>query len=151
MKKFKFKLQKILDLRTREERNIQQELAVAIGKQNVLRVKQQKYRDDLINQKNIFHEQMENKSVKVHELMNYQRFTNFADRVIQNSDIEIQNMEPAINEIRGRLIEAIKKRKALDKLKERKKEKYDTNIKIQTEKEMEDINQKIYIRKRAML
>ena len=150
MKKFRFKLQKILDLRIREERNIQQELAIAVGKQNVLRVKQQRYHDDIMKQKDIFHSRMEKKEVQVHDLMNYQRFNEFADRVIKKSEEEIKEMQPEIDEIRSRLIEAIKKRKALEKLKERKKIKWEENVKKITEKELEDINQKIYLRNRVV-
>lgn len=150
MKKFKFKLQKVLDLRVAEEREIQYELAAAVGKQNILKVKQQNYRNEVNNQKNIYHEEMKSGNTNIQSMMNYQRFSEFAERIIKNSQVDIDNMQPEIDEIRSRLIEATKKRRTLEKLKEKKKEKWEEDIKKMTEKEMDDINQKIFMRRRQM-
>ncbi|MBN1500876.1 MAG: flagellar export protein FliJ [Spirochaetes bacterium] len=151
MKKFHFKLEKVLDLRSREEKLIQSELALAVGKQNILRTKQQKYRDEVAQQKTLFHDKMAGNEIDFNELLNFQRFSEFADRVIEKSEIDIREMEPAINEIRARLSEAMKKRKALEKLKERKKQTWDDILKQTTEKELDDINQKIYFKNNNLI
>ncbi len=89
---------------------------------------------------------MSKNEIEFNELLNFQRFAEFADRVIDKSEHDIELMQPEINEIRIRLTEAMKKRKALEKLKERKKDAYDHILKISSEKELDDINQKIYFK-----
>lgn len=150
MKKFKFKLQKILDIREAEEKEIQYELAEAVGKQNILKVKQQEYRNKVLAQKNIYHDKMGEGTVDFLSMMNFQRFVDFTDKYIKSSQAEIESMQPAIDEIRSRLIEATKKKRTLEKLKERQKEKWDEVLKKSEEKEQDDINQKIYMRKYMM-
>jgi flagellar export protein FliJ len=128
MKKFKFKLQKLLDIRLVEEDKIKHELGKVVGEQNKLRVKQQKYLDETSQEKSKFHEKMKKGEFKFNELKIFSNFTDFAEKVIKNSQVEIDNMEPAVNEVRQRLIEATKQRKIIDKLKDKQYKEWEYDI-----------------------
>ena len=109
MKRFKFRLEKLLEAKVAKEKEIQHELAKAIGEQNVFRTKQHEYRARVTAQKDEFHERFLKKSVNFPELEMFHRFEIFAAKVIADSQQKIDAMEPAINRIRMRLAEASRK------------------------------------------
>jgi flagellar FliJ protein len=147
MKKFKFRLEKLLDAKKAKEKEIQHELAKAIGEQNVFRSKQFEYRAKVEAQKNEFHKRFAEKRVNFSELEMYHRFEVFAGKVIADSQQKIDALEPGINRIRGRLAEASKERRTIEKLKERRFSEWQYNVNRAEDKENDDTNQKIYVRR----
>jgi flagellar FliJ protein len=150
MKKFTFRLQKLLDIKTAQERKIQHELSVEIGKQNVLKEKQQMLRAGVERQKELNHKLMSEKKSTIDSLKQYHRYSTYADVVIKNSQKEIDAMQPAIDEIRSRLSEAVKERRSIEKLKDRKFEQWKYQVKREEEKELDEINMKIFHRQKKI-
>ncbi|MDA3900599.1 MAG: flagellar export protein FliJ [Spirochaetes bacterium] len=144
MKKFKFRLQKLLDIKMAFEKQIQHELAREIGKQNLLRDKQQLLRERVEGQQHAFHESMRGTGGNFNDLKSFHRYSEYADMVIASSEAEIEAMQPKINEIRSRLIEASKERKSIEKLKEKKHDEWKYAVNRAEEKELEEINMRIF-------
>ncbi|MBP7901959.1 MAG: flagellar export protein FliJ [Spirochaetes bacterium] len=147
MKKFKFRLQKLLDARIAKEKDIQHELSVIVTKQNVFRIRQDELRRKVGEQRVVFSDAMKKKSVNPAELLNFHKYWDFAEKAILSAQSEIDKLEPAVNEVRVRLTEAVKERKTIEKFKERKFEEWKNMLKKAEEKEYDDINQKVYMRK----
>lgn len=146
MKKFEFKLQKLLDLREMQEEQVKNELAKLVSIQNQERVKQQEF-----NQR--IHENYEQLSRKMREgdfsyqdAMRCERFVDVARRAIKNSQDAIEQMEPEVQKVRERLIEASRERKMVEKLKERKWEEYLYEYNKEMAKEIDDMNQQLHQR-----
>lgn len=146
MKKFKYRLQKLLDAKMAKEREIQYELAKVVGEQNKLRVKQEEYRSKVDEQKRSFHKRIVGGESVINDLVMFQRFADFADKSIEAYQKQMDAMMPKINEIRGRLTEAMKERKTIEKHKEKKLDEWKKLIKRTEEKISDDINQKISYR-----
>ncbi|MGL4369836.1 MAG: flagellar export protein FliJ [Spirochaetota bacterium] len=147
MKKFKFRLEKLLDAKVAKEKAIQNELAKAVGAQNIYRMKQTEYAAKVSSQKDAFHKKFTEGSVRFGELEMFHRFENTAELVIADSQRKIDSMEPAINEIRSRLSIASQERKTIEKLKERRYREWQYHAKCAEDKENDDMNQKIYVRR----
>jgi flagellar protein FliJ len=92
---------------------------------------------------------MEKKISSYNEVVLYERFTNMATKAINIAETKIQQIEPAVKKVRERLIEASKDKKVVEKLKERKFKEYSYKLNREIAKENDDMNQKIYLKKRA--
>ncbi|MFW6365892.1 MAG: flagellar export protein FliJ [Spirochaetota bacterium] len=144
MKKFSFRLEKLLDIRKAQEREIQHELAHEVAKENVLIRKQTSLRENVARQQAIFHDEMKNHRDTVSVLQSLHRYMSYADSVIADSQRKIDSMQPKINEIRARLADAVKERRKIEKLKERKLEEWKYMVKREEEKELDEMNMKIF-------
>jgi flagellar FliJ protein len=148
MKKFDFKLQKLLDIRKAEEDGVKNELARLLNIQNLERLKQEEYRRKIGEQQALFDRKMKQGKFTYMEASLFERFVDFAHKVIAAAQDRIESMEPEIRKVRVRLIEASRKRKVVDKLKERKWQAYLYELNRETGKENDDMNQKVFIRRR---
>ncbi len=144
MKRFRFRLEKLLDARKAKERAIQNELALEIAKENALIEKQNAHRDNLLNLKKTNHERMKAQQMSFSNLMVYHTYEQNAVSIIKGLQDQVNAMQPKINEIRSRLDIAAKERKSIEKLKERKHEQWKYKIMKQEEYENDEINMKIF-------
>ncbi len=149
MKKFQFKLHKLLDIREAKEKKIKNELAELVNIQNIERNKQIDLRQKMAERKKALRTTMEKKISSYNEVVLYERFTNMANKAINIAETKIQQMEPAVQKVKERLIEASKEKKIVEKLKERKFKEYSYKLNREIAKENDDMNQKIYLKKRA--
>ncbi|MBN2402569.1 MAG: flagellar export protein FliJ [Spirochaetes bacterium] len=149
MKKFQFKLHKLLDLREAREKQIKNELAELVNQQNIERNKQIELQQSMSQRKEALRTSMVKKTFSYNEVLTYERFTDNATKAINIAETKIRQMEPAIQRVRGRLMEASKEKKVVEKLKERKYREYLYNLNREITKENDDTNQKIYLKKRA--
>ena len=147
MKRFHFRLEKLLDAKAAKEKEIQHELAKAVGEQNVFRTKQTEYRMRVEDQKEEFHKRFVNKNVNFSELEMFHRFEVFAAKVISDSQAKIDSLEPAISRIRARLAVASQERRTIEKLKERRFKDWQYKANRAEDRESDDMNQKIYVRR----
>ncbi len=147
MKKFKFRLEKLLEARLAKEKSVKQELAKAVSEQNIFRMKQSEYISRVDEQKKRFHDKMTTGSANISELMMYHRFEDFSDKVVDDAQHKIEAMEPAINIIRGRLAEASKERRVIEKLKEKRQKEWQYLMNRADFNEIDDANQKLYTRR----
>ncbi len=144
MKKFKFKLQTLMDIRKAKEREIQYELAKIVSVQNIERAKQEELRRRIEEQKSIFGGRLRTGAYSANEAILFERFVDVSLRAIGTAEDRIRSMEPQIAEIRQKLIEASRALKVVEKLKERKKRIYDYELNRELTKENDEMNQKIY-------
>ncbi len=149
MKKFQFKLYRLLDIRAAKEKQIKNELAELVNIQNKERTKQLELRQKMAQRKKALKETMEKKIFSYNEVIIYEKFTDNANKAINIAETKIQQMEPAIQKVRERLIEASKEKKVVEKLKERKYREYLYKLNREIAKENDDMNQKIYHKKMA--
>lgn len=147
MKKFHFKLERLLEARLAKEKGVKQELAKVISEQNIFRMKQNDYRNRVDQQKRMFHEKMVSGKVSFAELSGYHRFEDFSGRVIEDSQKKIEDMEPAINVIRVRLTEAQRERRVIEKLKEKRFDEWKYQANRAENIEIDDMNQKLFMRR----
>jgi flagellar protein FliJ len=147
MKKFQFRLQKLLDIREKKELDIKNELAAVISRQNLEKMKQEQLKSNIIKQEKIIHTKLRAGGYTAFEALTFERFLDISHKAIELAGKKILGMEPEIREVRGRLIEASREKKVVEKLKERKLEDYNYHLNWEIAKENDDINQKIYINK----
>jgi len=145
MKKFDFKLQKLLDLREAREQELKNELAALVSQQNVERMKQQELNNSIDYYSGNIRSKMAAGTVTVEETMMYGKFVDLSRRAISFADRKIEEMEPAVNEARIHLVNASREKKVVEKLKEKKLEEYNYELNREINKENDDMNQKIYM------
>ncbi len=146
MKKFSFRLQKLLDIRERKEREIQYELSRVMAVQNRERQKQEDLRSGIEAEQRRFSEKLRQGKFTAREAMMFEKYVDVSLRAIDTAQKKIEAMEPGIREIRQRLVEASKQKKVVERLKERKFEEYTYETNREIAKENDDINQKLFNR-----
>ena len=149
MKKFKFKMQRLLDLREAREEEVKNELAKVLSVQNRERTKQYELRQKIEENKDRFHEMLQEGRLSSSELMMFEKYVDVSLRAIDSAEQRIQGMEPEVNRIREKLVEVSRERKVVEKLKEKQLNEYDIHINREIRKENDDLNQKIYLRRKA--
>jgi flagellar FliJ protein len=147
MKKFAFKLQRLLDIREAREREVKNELARVVGIQNQERAKQEDLRRGLDENKQKFHSKTLNGSYTTHDFQVYGNFVNVSIVGIDGAERRIKSLEPEVLRIREKLVQVSKERKIVEKLKERKLAEYNELLNQEIAKENDDINQKIFLRR----
>jgi flagellar protein FliJ len=144
MRRFKFKLQSLLELRAAREKEIQGELSKLLSIQNIERVRQEDYRRRMSEEHRKLSDRIRGGMYSYSEAMAFERFIEFAGRVIKTTQEKIEAMEPGIREVRGRLIEASKDRKVIERLKDKKWKEYLYELNRETIRENEESNHKIF-------
>jgi flagellar FliJ protein len=147
MKKFSFKLQKLLELRAARAREVHNALAALLGIQNRERMKQEEYRRRIEREQEKFTATLKEGRFTYMESVMFERFVDFAGKVIISAQERIDGMEEEIGRVRTRLVEASRERKVVERLRERRYEEYLYELNREIAKENDDVNQKIYIRK----
>ena len=133
MKKFKFPLQKLLEIREHKEKLIKNELAKSERKKYLLVEKKENYLNDYKKSMTRMREVERERNLTIEILKQYQQYfrrlkvsAKVQDKFIEFADEEIQL-------INNRLIAARKKKNVLEKLKEKKLKVY--NYKLQKEEQ----------------
>ena len=146
MKKFRFNLQKLLELRQAREDEVKNELAKLVSIQNRERVKQDTLRGRISENQQLFGEKLKSGKLMPQEALVFEKFFHVSSRAIEVAEEKIRSMEPEVNKVREKLVQASKERKIVEKLKERKLEDYNYRFARETAKENDDINQNIFNR-----
>jgi flagellar FliJ protein len=150
VKKFRFSLQKLLELRQAREDEVKHELAKLVSLQNRERVKQEQLRAGIAGNQEKLALKMKEGRLLADEALVFEHFVHVSSRAIATAEEKIRSMEPEVNRIREKLAQASKERKTVEKLRERKLSEYEYNSGRETAKENDDINQNIFNR-RALL
>jgi flagellar FliJ protein len=148
LKRFKFKLETLFELRKAKERDVQNELAALVGIQNRERARQLSLREGIARQTARFREYMQRGDFIAFDAMLIERYVDVSLRAIDLSENKIRAMEPGIQKVRERLVEASRQCKVVEKLKERKLQEYQYAVNRDISKENDDMNQKIYSRRK---
>ncbi len=145
MKRFEFKLQRLLDIRAVREREVQNELAGLVAIQNRERMKQEYYRRSIAEQHGKFSAKLKRGGYSYSEALAFERYVDFSHKVVVAQQQRIEAMEPEIQKVRERLVQVSKERKVVERLKERRKQEYLYEYNREMAKEIDDMNQKKYI------
>ena len=137
MKKFKFSLEKVKELRETQEKLIKKELSVAQHKLYTTENKRDKIKDEINYQWNNRNEEKITNSYKVMAVIKY---IESLEEKLSFVSIEINYLEEKISEIRDRLLEKVKEKKTLEKLKELKMVEYNKLMKKKEQEIMDEIS-----------
>ena len=147
MKKFQFRLQKLLDIREARENEIKNELMKVLALQNKERVFQDELRNKIKHYESGYREMQKKGIFSPEDALAVLRFADVSRRAIDEAERRIEKLEPEVQIIRERLVIASRDKKIVEKLKERKIEEYNYEMNKEIAKENDDMNQKIYHKK----
>ncbi|MBN1497247.1 MAG: flagellar export protein FliJ [Spirochaetes bacterium] len=150
MKKFKFRLQTLLDIREARERAVQYELAKIVSLQNIEREKQAELRRQIDAQKELFGDKLKQGRYSASEAILFERFIDVSLRAIGTAEDRIRSMEPQIQEVRSRLVEASRERRVVERLRERKRAQHAYEVNRELGKENDETNQRIFEMKKRV-
>ncbi len=147
MKKFRFTLQRLLDIREARETEVKHELMKVLGLQNLERILQEEMRTKISRYEVQYSERLKKGVFSAEEVMSLMRYSDVSRNAIIESDRRIEALQPEVDRIREKLVIASRDKKIVEKLKDRKYEEYEYEYNREQAKENDDINQKLYHRK----
>ena len=147
MKKFKFRLQKLLDVREARETEIKHELMKVLSLQNQERIFQDRLKLQMEQYRKRYGEKIKMGTLSVDEMMSLMRYNDVSEKAIVESGKKIERLEPEVRRIREKLVVASREKKIVEKLRARKLEEFNYEFNREQFKENDDMNQKIYQRK----
>lgn len=147
MKKFRFTLQRLLDIREARETGIKNELMKVLSLQNKERILQEELRSKISRYEIQYSERIKKGFFSAEEVMSMMRYTDVARKAIIEAERRIEDLQPEVDRIRERLVAASREKKIVEKLKERKFEEYEYEFNREMSKENDDMNQKLYHKK----
>ena len=147
MKKFKFRLQKLLDVREARETEIKHELMKVLSLQNQERIFQDQLKSQMEQYRKRYGEKIKMGTLSVDEMMSLMRYNDVSEKAIVESGKKIERLEPEVRRIREKLVVASREKKIVEKLRARKLEEFNYEFNREQFKENDDMNQKIYQRK----
>lgn len=147
MKRFVFKLQKLLDIRVHKEKRIKNELAKAQFERNTIFFKREGYSRELESGRAKMAEDLKNSVLSGETLQMYQRYFNRLKEQISHKDAEIRSADERIAVINERLIEARKERRILERLKENQWKEYQYEVRKEEQEFFDEVGVSAFLRK----
>ncbi|PKL18695.1 MAG: flagellar export protein FliJ [Spirochaetae bacterium HGW-Spirochaetae-5] len=147
MKKFKFKLQRLLDMREAKETEIKNELMKVLALQNKERILQDELKVKISRYEDQYSERIKKGQFQADQMMSIMRYTDIARKAILEAERRIESYQPEVDRIREKLVAASRDKKIVEKLKERKHEEFEYEFNKEIAKENDDMNQKLYHRR----
>ncbi len=144
MKKFSFRLQRLLDMREAREKEVKNELMQVLALQNRERMLQDELRGKIQVLESDYRQKMARGIFSADEAMALMRFSDVSRRAIVEAGKRIERLEPEVRRIREKLVQASREKKVVEKLKEKKYEEFVYEFNREIAKENDDMNQKIY-------
>lgn len=143
MKRFQFRLQKLLEIRQKKEDREKIELAKASGAYQLEVNKKQK----VLNMLNNYRGQLgKNKKLTLRELQEYDRLVSNSDAALGIIEEEIARKKEIMNTHIERYAKLKQERMAVEKLKERAWKRYQEEEKREQQRMLDEIGQNIYLR-----
>jgi len=147
MKKFRFSLQRLLDIREAKETQIKNELMKVLSLQNKERVLQDELKNKISRYEIQYSERIKKGVFSAEEILTLMRYTDVSRGAIIESQRRIDDLQPEVDRVREKLVDASRDKKIVEKLKDRKFEEYEYETARELAKENDDMNQKLYHRK----
>ena len=143
MRKFQFNLEKILELRKYDEQQWEIKLGQTTGRCNALKKKIEERRS---SRKQTFNQRhLDTGDMRM--FMYVENYTHRMDQEITELRAELEQAEKERKDVQEKFLEVSKKRKILDKLKERKQQVYYKQQEKQEQKVLDEISSAQYARK----
>jgi len=144
MKRFRFNLEKLLDLRAYDERSWEIKLGQIVSKCNIMEHKIKDFESD--KTKAFFKYSLDNSGIEILQISElYLQKLNYE---INQANLKLTAYKFEKQKIQKKFIEASNKRKVLDKLKEKEEQVYYKEEALEELKEIDDISIGIALRKR---
>lgn len=138
MKKFKFRYESVLKMRLDKEEQIKGDLANCISEKQM--IEQKKHDLELSEQKYAMHVQNLLNTGKTHaEMKQFSEGKNYYRNIKKRFDRQIVELNEEMQRIQLKLVEAMKERKIMDKLKERAFQEFIESINEADEKLIEEV------------
>lgn len=138
MKKFKFRYESVLKMRMDKEEDLKNELAKKIKERQELLDKLEKMKTRFLEYSNWIQEQLISESHEF-DLRAINDGKKYYRNNINEYQYQIQKKEKEIEAVKAKLVEAMKERKVMDKLKEKEFQNYIEEINKQDTKLIEEI------------
>lgn len=122
MAKFSFRLQSVLNLKNQQEDNLKNELGKALRRLDNEKHKLAQLKSSLIDLEAQFNEKA--KKSDVYKLIKFNEYLSLLTSKIKLQKEKVNCAALNVDKVREELVKAVKERKILDKLKEKKKEEY---------------------------
>lgn len=151
MKKFQFKLQPVLDVRQIEEDQKKRIVGELQAKINDLQQQALQLNETIKEHGLQLKQQHAAGQVDLSWVAHYRSYVMHARQLINQRIAEVGQVQKKLVVARGELAEAAKKRKMLEKLKEKRQERYDADVARHEAREMDEIGMNAYqrVRRRA--
>ena len=147
MKKFRFTLQRLLDIREARETEVKNELMKVLSLQNKERILQEELRMKISRYEVQYSERIKKGHFSAEEVMSMMRYSDVARKAIIEAERRIEGLQPEVDRIREKLVVASREKKIVEKLKERKYVEFEYEFNKEMAKENDDMNQKLYHKK----
>ncbi len=144
MKRFVFRLQRVLDIRLREEELARNEVAKANGEYQLELSKLrhlESERERVRNSMSMFG------TIPAEYFLNYQRFVEGINFKIEEQKKVVAEKREILQKAVDKLKDAVVKRKVLEKLKERKYKEYMKEFIREEDKMLSDVGESVWLRK----
>ncbi len=122
MAKFKFQLQTVLNIKNQQEDNLKNELGKAV--QKLEKEKSELHRLNFVKDRHIMEFNEKSRKTTVEKLKEYNAYISLLTSKIKRQKENVNYASQNVDKVREELIKAVKERKILDKLKEKKYEEY---------------------------
>lgn len=147
MKRFHFRLEKLLTIKEHREKDWELKLAMATGE--CIRI-QNTMTHNMYEKARTLASRRVRGAVKMETLMYSELYMQRLTRQNEHLENELFRKEIERKEVQKGYLEASKERKVLDKLKERQGEDFYKKQRIEEMKSIDDINNSMYVRKREI-
>ncbi len=138
MKKFQFRLQKVLDAKESEEKLAQKELGLAL---QVLKTEEDKLNELHVEVEHQIARQrsMQNKTLKAADFILSDRWSRHLKKQVRRQKEAVQIQQEVVEKKRKQLLEISREKKVLEKLREKKLEEHTTELKSYLQNQLDDI------------
>lgn len=123
MKKFTFRLEAVLEVKKKREEQIQIELGIVLQQLQKIKDLQEEYRN-----KQIYYleeiDRIKAKLQHINDILPRQQYVESLDLQIRRLDLDIEQKQEEVDEVRQRLITAAKEKKIMEKMKEKERQAY---------------------------
>lgn len=147
MKRFLFKLQKLLDIRSHKEKRIKNELAKAQFERNTIFLKREGLSRELESGHSKMAEDLKNSILSGETMQMYQRYFHRLKEQISHKDAQIRSADGRIALINERLVEARKERRILERLKENKWKEHQYGVQKEEQEFFDEVGTTTFLRK----
>lgn len=148
MKKFTFRLQRLMDAKEGEERLRQRELGIEQQKLSEEEGKLNKLSDDLDQVNNDQRERLK-KGSKAGDLLLSHQWQRSLKTKIRGQEKEVEKQEGKVEKARDILVDVSREKKVLEKLKDRRKAEHQYQVNTETQNQLDDIGARLHRRRRS--
>ncbi|MBU1078165.1 MAG: flagellar export protein FliJ [Spirochaetes bacterium] len=149
MKRFQFRLQKLLEIREHKERLVKNELAKAERKKYIQVEKKDRMHAELDESRNKMKEEEKERLLSVERMKLYQRYFKRLGSGMKMQDKLIMIADEEIGLINEKLVEARKQRRILEKLKENKLKEYNYELQKEEQDFFDEVGNTNYIKEKS--